>query len=306
MDDAQLKERLIGYFYADQGDPWKSFDNFKDSAAVTDEQLHRVLMNLFREAEVKLSALTPRSEERSYYKVVADGVIRWLPKCGEIPVKDFLLDYAASDKNDSWLRRTAILSYLRVADAGEAKDALLRFLVDEDRMNSMERLSIYAYARMAYEEAPAEKRTAILAALMAAAAKEEDKIEFMKVDRILAERSAAYRLSRERLALLERHSLEPPTDNLYTDRDLQSALTEARKYRQHTSINTNLAVLESTDFALPLSDLPADVAAETVRGRAGPEAQTAEAAGRGLGRYTVFGLPALFLLGFGAWRLMRR
>lgn len=133
MDDAQLKERLIDYFYADQGDPWKSFDNFKDSSAVTDEQLHRVLMNLFREAEVKLSALTPKSEERSHYKVVANGVIRWLPKCGEIPVKDFLLDYAASKNKETFTRTIAVSSYLRVADAGEAKDALLRFLVARNK-----------------------------------------------------------------------------------------------------------------------------------------------------------------------------
>ncbi len=74
----------------------------------------------------------------------------------------------------------------------------------------------------------------------------------MKVDKILAERSATYRYSRERLAMLERHSLAPPTTNLYTDRDLKAALQECRKYKTHTNISTNLAALKTRNFNLPL------------------------------------------------------
>lgn len=65
---------------------------------------------------------------------------------------------------------------------------------------------------------------------MVAAAHEEGKIGFVEVDRIIAMRSDTYRRSRERLALLEHHSLAPPTRNLYTDADLGIALAEARKF----------------------------------------------------------------------------
>ncbi len=56
--------------------------------------------------------------------------------------------------------------------------------------------------------------------------REEGKIGFVEVDRILAMRSDTYRRSHERLAMLERHSLEPPTKNLYTDADLKAALAD--------------------------------------------------------------------------------
>ena len=265
MDDARLKNRLTdgllrllteeSLFSRKTGETDKKAHS--ELKEVTAEQFHRVLMEMYNEAEEKWPTLTPKTAEWGENGDVVIGVLACLPMCGNIPVKDFLLDYAASKEKEGFKRAVAVSSYLRVADAAEARGVLLRFLVDEDRMNPMGRLSIYSYARMAYKDAPAEKRTAILAALIAAAAKEEGKIEFMKVDGILAERSAAYRLSRERLALLERHSLELPTANLYTDRDLKAALAESRKYKQHTSISTNLEVLASRDFNLPQTDLPA-------------------------------------------------
>jgi len=308
MDDARLKERMIDYFYADQGDPWKNFDGFKDSSAVMDEQLHRVLMNLFREAEVKLSALTPKTEEWNHYKVIANGVIRWLPKCGEIPVKDFLLDYAASNKNDSWLRQTAIFSYLRVADAEEAKDALLRFLVGDDRMDSQARSSICWDARTAFMEADARKRSAILESLYVALAREDNKWLFRVYDNILCELSHHYADSHQRLAILLRLINSPSLCK--GDETAMPWLLEQQKVLQKkrltTNISTNLAVLESTDFSLPQSDLPADGAAEAVRENAGAGPQTADGSKRGPGRYAVFGFPALLLLGFGAWLWSRR
>lgn len=50
MDDASLKERLVEYyFYAGHDSVWQEFDTFKKQNAVSDEQLHRVLMAVYRE-----------------------------------------------------------------------------------------------------------------------------------------------------------------------------------------------------------------------------------------------------------------
>lgn len=199
MDDASLKERLVEYyFYAGHDSVWQEFDTFKKQNAVSDEQLHRVLMAVYRETGDNRPALTPQSDEWKRNQGIAESVVRWLPKCGNVPVKDFLLDHMTAKEADGHIRQQAFLAYLRVADAEEAKDVLLRFLVGEDRMD-LERLSVYGFARVVYDKADSpEKKAAILAALAVAAAKEEGKIRFMKVDGILAERSAAYRHSIER------------------------------------------------------------------------------------------------------------
>jgi hypothetical protein len=252
IEDATLSRHLQQNFVADESMTWEKIDGFKERFAVTDDQLYRVLMSIYRDAEEKRLTHVPKTPGGNNNKRKIEGVLSWLPKCGDIPVKEFLMDYAGTLENDSWLRRTAILSYLREADATESKNTLFRFLVEGERMNSLERLSIYEYARMVYDGASPEKKAAILAALLASANREEGKIEFMKVDKILAERSAAYRYSRERLAMLERHSLAPPTTNLYTDRDLKAALQECRKYKTHTNISTNLAALKTRNFNLPL------------------------------------------------------
>jgi len=306
IDDASLKERLVEYyFYAGHDSVWQEFDAFKKQNAVSDEQLHRVLMAIYQETGDNRPALTPQSNEWRRNQGIAESVVRWLPKCGNVPVKDFLLERMTMKESDGHIRQQAILAYLRVANAVEAKNILLRFLVGEDRMG-VERLSVYGFARTVYDEsASLEKKAAILAALAVAADKEEGKIRFIKVDGILAERNVAYRQSRERLAMLERHSQEPPTANLYTDRDLKAALEESRKYKQHTSVNTNLAALKSLDFNLPQPDLSMKMVAADVRECVAAEAKRSGATRRGSVRYVFFGLSAFLLLGFGVWRFTR-
>jgi hypothetical protein len=252
MDDARLKDWLSGNFIAPESMEWEERSDFKLSHAIPDEQLHRVLMDIYNEASGKWNSLTPKTVEWNKNRRTVEGVLGWLPVCGDIPVKSFLMDYAVSKENDYLTRSDAVLSYLRLADAEESKNALLRFLVEENRMDGKSRLIIYGHARTVYDVASPEKKAAILAALLASANREEGKIEFMKIDKILAERSAAYRYSRERLVMLERHSLEPPTNNLYTDRDLKAGLEECRKYKTHTNISTNLAALKTRNFNLPL------------------------------------------------------
>jgi hypothetical protein len=251
LSDAELKGRLIdSYFYADEGESWQNFRHFTELSAVTDEQLHRVLMEIYNEADDKLQTLTPGTEEWNYSLGLVDSVIRWLPSCKGIPIKDFLLAHAASKERHRHIRRAALISYLRIADAQETRDVLLHFLAGE--RCGVDPLSVYSHAAATYDQTPPEdeaKRRAIIAALMVAAAREDGKIGFVEVDRILSMRSDTYRRSGERLALLEHHSLEPPTRNLYTDADLKAALAESRRYRKHTSVNTNAALLQAHDFS---------------------------------------------------------
>ena len=306
MDDAALKEWLKTDFNGPESMLLEEevVDEFRDRFAVTDVQLHRVLMELYREADNKRAVLTPKTQEWRVNQRTVESVIFWLPQCGGIPVKDFLLDYAAFKENDPYFRSVAVLSYLRVADAEETKNVLLRFLVGEERMDTMERMSLYSFARMVYNDASPEKKVAILASLIAAAGREDGKIEFMKVDKILAERSKAYQLSRERLAMLELHSMEPSTVNLYTDRDLKVALTESRNYKQYTSVSTNFTVLESQGYSFPkllINDVTGDPHANPIS-----TSETAVAIGFTKGRCALFGLITLLLFGFGAWKFIRK
>lgn len=302
MDDARLKERLKGGLF--ELLVWDNYDI--DKTGVSSEQFHRVLMELYDEAEEKRPSLTHGSEEWRFNQLTVEGVLACLSMCGDVPVKDFLLDYAITKENDNLTRTIALSSYLRVADAEEARNVLLRFLVGDERMASMERLSLYSFAQSIYDEASIEKKAAILAALFEAASREEGKIEFMKVDSILAKRSAAYRHSIERLAMLERHSEEPPTTNFYTDRDLKAALAESRSYTQHTSVSTNLMSLAAQNVNMPQPVHLSNGAAGASPDGPAAEPVTADTAGRGTGRRVLFVALALLLLGFGAWRFMRK
>ena len=189
--------------------------------------------------------------------LLANNALLWLGKCADGKTKAFLLNLAADQSEDGVLRTVALFAYLRAADPEEAKDACIRFLAGESR--NIDRLSVYADSETIYDETDptnTNKRQAILAALLVAANREEEKIGFMEADRVLSKRSDAYRRSRERLTMLERHSLELPTANVHTDRDLKAALQEARRFKARTSVSTNLAALKHRDFsqALPNDD----------------------------------------------------
>lgn len=250
-DDANLKSYLRGEFGSVEGSDWEGAEQFKTEFSVSDERLREAVMSVYADAEEARAVASLRGE-KSPTDQVANNALLWLGACADVKTKGFLLGVATDESKDSVLRRCAISSFLRAADAEQAKQALIRFLTGEDRVDAMMRLSVYEYARMAYDKASADKRQAIAAALFVAAAHEEGKIEFMEADRILSVRSDAYRQSRERLTLLERHSLEPPTSNLYTDRDLKAALSEARRVRTRTRISTNLDLLGNWNPGQPL------------------------------------------------------
>lgn len=306
MDDADLKDWLVNNFLGYEGLSREDADDFKKRFAVKDEQFHRVLMDIYHEAENSRAALAPGTQEWEDSQRIESGLIELLPLCFHPQVKDFLKNYVDLKAIDSIARGRAVLSYLIVANAEESENILLRFLVGEERTD-LERLSVYSFARIAYDEsASLEKKATILAALVVAANKEEEKIRFMKADGILAERSTAYRKSRERLAMLERHSLEPPTANIYTDRDLKAALSESRKYKDHTTINTNLAVLAEHTFNLPQTNgLKKGASVLVSVGADNEEEQPAPLSARSLRLAIPFATVAGLLAMFALWRGIR-
>ncbi len=306
MDDARLKERLTGGLFELM--IWKGFD-IKNSG-VTEEQLHRVLMELYREAEDKWPTLTPATDEWNYNQKIVEGVLACLPMCGDIPVKEFLLEYAVTKEKDSVTRGIAVLSLLRVADAEEAKAALIRFLVGEEKMDDMTRLSLYQYAQMAWHEADSmEKKAAILAALYLALSAESPPWVFRVGDQIVREMSPRYANSKERLVLLERALAQPfPERRERTKRELASRLEEIRKLTILTTINTNLAVLQARDFNQPLSEeeladltIPPPVASV-----ADEPAQDKPQRPTRTGRYVIGGAAILALAAAVVWVLSRR
>ena len=257
MSDSEMKGRLIdSYFYTGEDESWQEFKHFKDLSAVTDEQLHRVLMEIYREAEDKLQTLTPDTEEWNYNLGLVDGVIRWLPKCKGIPVKDFLLAYAASDEKHRHTRQAAIRSYLRVADAEETKKALLRFLAEGDRMDSQSRSTIIWSTLMVYQDATAEKKGAIVESLCAALAGEDHKWLFRVYDDVLCQISPHYRHSLQRRDILARLVKAPALCKAddYAMPELEEKLREIEKANLHTTISTNLSALKERDFSQPLPE----------------------------------------------------
>jgi len=259
IDDASLKERLVEYyFYAGHDSVWQEFDTFKKQNAVSDEQLHRVLMAVYRETGDNRPALTPQSDEWKRNQGIAESVVRWLPKCGNVPVKDFLLDHMTAKEADGHIRQQAILAYLRVANAEEAKNILLRFLIGEDRMDLGGRSSICRYAQTAFMDADAAKRAAILESLYVALSREENKCNFHVYDDVLSDLSSDYANSRQRLAILQKLINAPPlckADESVMP-NLTAKLKELQKTRRTTNINTNLAAVMPRDVP-PVAEPPA-------------------------------------------------
>lgn len=302
QDNNKLRAHLMYALSISAPYEYREFLWMMENFSVSKERLRHTLTEIYHDADTSLKDAVD-SPDRSLMEMRRYRSIMGLAACADEATKTFFLEMATGKPTDSYVRMNAILSYLRVADAEESSGALLRFLVGQDRMEFMERLSVYQFAGMAYDDAdPANtaKRQAILAALLVAVNREEEKIAFVEVDRILSRRSDAYRRSRERLALLERHSLEPPTTAVHIDRDLKAALDEARKLKAYTTVNTNLAALQARDFDQPL---PKDDWADLTL----PPPENEPPQGRRIALYVLGGMTALVALAAsGVWVLKRR
>jgi hypothetical protein len=309
MDDMRLKEWLTGNFIAPESMRWEEIDEFKKNFDVKDDQLHRVLMEIYDDAQEKRVTLTPKTSEWNKNRRTIEGVLGWLPKCGDIPVKEFLMSYATTKENDSWLRRAAILSYLRLADPGETKNALLRFLVEGERMDDYARSSIYVYAKMVWDTASPEKKAAIFHALCAAASMESPHWVFEECDRRLIAMNSRYKDSIEREAML-RHQLTIPFSPYYGDlkEQMEKEVVRLKKLKNRPAISTNIAALKARDFNLPLPDSETNEYTNVVPDPAGhgPRKERRGGAGRQAGMVALLGGIAAVLLGYGLWRIVRK
>jgi len=309
VDDATLSRYLRQNFVADESMGWEKIDSFKERFAVTDDQLHRVLMDIYRDAEGKRLTLTPKTPEWNNNNRRIEGVLGWLPKCGDIPVKEFLMSYATTKENDSWLRRSAILSSLRIADAEEAKNVLLRFLVEGDRMDSQARSSVCEHARMVFKAACAEKKEAILYSLLIALSREDNKWLFRVYDNVLCEISKDYASSQQRLAMLIRLINVPSLCKAdeYAMPELQEKLKALQKIRLYTNVSTNLAAIKARNFNLPLL-----VGATNELMSVISDSQSAEFTKVGddsksqVFTLSILGCLAVIMLGFGVWKFTRK
>ncbi|MDD2600989.1 MAG: hypothetical protein PHO37_17490 [Kiritimatiellae bacterium] len=261
MDDARLKERLTDgallrlwteeHFYSGITGETDEHSH-SELKEVTDEQFHRVLMEIYNEAEKKRPTLTPNTVEWGQNRDMVVGVLVCLPMCGDIPAKGFLLDYAASKEKDNFTRTAAVSPYLRAADAEEAKDVLLRFLVGVERMDDYARSSIYVYAKDVWDVSSPAKKAAILHAFCEAASSESPQWVFEECDSRLLLMDPAWRDSSQRESMLRRQ-LSSPFSKYYTElkTQIEKEIERIEKAKKHSVISTNLAVHESRDLNLP-------------------------------------------------------
>jgi len=292
MDDVQVKERLVSHFLGDEGMSWMEASGFKDRFSVTDEQLYRVLMDIYREADNQKTTLVPKTREWIDNQRIEGCVIDLLSQCGDIPVKDFLLDCIDSNKTEASNKRTAIRSYLHVADAEEAKDVLLRFLIGEDRMDDMARSSIYRYARTAFKDADASKRAAIFNARCVAAAVESPQWDFEDCDSMMIDMYPEYKDSLLRESMLRRQISFPFSKyHLRIKDQMENKLKRLEKLRNHVDINTNLAALTQY-YNRPQSVLKKDSSSGHVQKNVDAKTNTTKRTSLILGLLTVVALTA--------------
>lgn len=254
LDDDALMARLQKRIWGDNDNiypgwtPWDLAIWFrKEAGNPSDERMHAALTAIYREAE------TREGKEARDLRVRA---VLWLGVCSDDATKAFLLEVAASTSKDGFLRTTAISSYLRNADAEEAKGALLRFLVGPDRIASdMDRSGVYPVANTAWEESSPEKKLAICEALQVGLAHESTHWVFCSGDRWLCGMSAKYARSEERLAMFERMYATPvPDGDLFDRQSLVPQIEMLRKLKKHTSVNSNLVTAIAHDFSQPLPE----------------------------------------------------
>jgi len=191
----------------------KEMEDIKQAFGLKEETLRDLLMGFIREASAKTgwkqySMPEPEDLHRASWQL--REAIRWLSVCADAEVKQFLMGIATdNEKHDSY-RNAAVLSYLIRADVLEIRDAIVRLLADDmralNRYGSMYYLAIKAYDKT---EGDTQTREAIVAAMSAALAKEEDKKIFTNADKRFAELSKEYAESPQRKAALERMNKPP-------------------------------------------------------------------------------------------------
>ena len=188
---------------------------FKQKYGVGDEAMLVELLDIIREGAVKAGWTKHRPEDVKDTYVVVNGhfpnAFVWLGflSGADAEVKSLMMDIATDGAVDGDFRSLAFWAYLGRADAQEVRDTIVRFLSDDMRLaNAFHRSRVYGASVHAYDKAEdnTQTREAIVAAMSAALAKEEDKKAFAEADKLLSERSKEWADSPQRKAALERMS----------------------------------------------------------------------------------------------------
>ena len=299
-DDNQLKAYLMGEFIAFEGYDRAITRRLKDGG-VTDEQLRRVLVSVYAEAEAAHEQAKDQYE-RMVSTLRRENAIYELGVCADAETKGFLLDVAADATKDDFLRTIAVSSYLHIADAQEAKEILTRFLVGNDKMDSDSRSSILRHAHTVYIEADLEKKRAIIESLHVTLANEDAKWLFRVYDNILSRLSQQYADSRQMRDILKRLINATPTclaDELALP-DLKARLTQLQKFTPITNITTNLKAINSRDFSQPPPGGDAVAADASPASHLPPHAPAATPL-RGFWLYAIGGVVVLSMATEGVW-----
>jgi|GEM_PF-6812465 len=288
--DAYLKTQFVDSFEAipiDDDNHLAATKRWQERHNLDDNHLRRILMEL---AEDSTTAVQTEgdAEENFFNGQRLVRAIIGLAVCGDDTTKAYLLNVTESSELNYIYRVYALASYLILADGEETKDALIRFLVEGNRMDAQSRSSIVRRALMAYEEAGTAKKEAILHALYVSLASEDRKWLFLVYDEILTQISEHYAYSFQRLAILKRllasRSLYKGDD--YVRPKLNEKLRELKKLKLYTNINTNLSDLKARNFNLPTPLGPPSSTVETFT-------QPSDPAKRGAAQQTSFSIYAV-------------
>lgn len=310
QDPVKLKSRLLNMLSTFEGFDGVKIERLKKRFDISDEIMRNVAVEMYHEAIIALSDKNPASTESvlNTYRGQVDIALFCLGLSADQDAKKLLMTIATNNETEMTYRRQAISSYLRASDAEEVKNVLLRFLVEEGRMDSQTRSSVCEYTGAVFQDASPEKKKAILESLYVALAREDNKWLFGVYDNILCKISKEYANSRERLAILKRLISAPSLCKAddYTMPELQEKLKVLQKTRPYTNINTNLAAIKARNFNLPLPagatnelTAPVPVSREVEFTKVGDESNDP------VSMKVVVSVLLLAVLGFSAWKFRK-
>ena len=247
-----IKNELIGWFSGHRPVFPQDIQRYRDAPDVTGDAMCAALMAIYQSVQHLGSEPFQRGEpqETTENKKRLRQSIEFLGHCADEPTKRLLLDIANDETKARCYRITAVSASIQCADAQEVRDVPIRFIVAVKIKPS----NAWAKAIWVYDEPECDpqKREAILATLITLLAREENKTEFVDMDKKLAERSTEYATSSQRLAMLQRVNKLPPAKFIKTEPDLKAALKSFRFRLFKTSVSTNMTELMARDFSKPV------------------------------------------------------
>ena|GEM_PF-1582711 len=218
---------------------------FAKEYEITVEVLRSVLADIYRDSARKTGwefADDWDSEARLHSSIL------WMSVFADESAKKLLLDIAMDAKKDIFYRYPAVLGYFRCANAQEVRDLFVWLLSDDKRFPIDLKASLLEHIRELWREVEADrqKREAILASLCVAVAQEKDMRTFGQLDGFLAQNSAEYATSNQRVALLQKKG----------NTSRANGISESQKTANKplTNVSTSLTELKKRDFRKPVEE----------------------------------------------------